>query len=153
MSGGKALRLFSDSLTEYERAEILDYNRIYFLGLNAEKIIGSSQERYNNGYDNEHGNYKAVRQDHIAYRYEVLEMLGKGSFGQVLKCFDHKENEITAIKVINNKKEFHQQAVIEVKMLRCIKLNDYENKSNLVKFHECFMFRHHFVILLIKFSA
>lgn len=42
--------------------------------------------------------------DHIAYRFEVLEVIGKGSFGQVLKCLDHKNNELIAIKMIRNKK-------------------------------------------------
>ena len=45
-----------------------------------------------------------VLHDHIAYRYEVLEMIGKGSFGQVAKCLDHKNNELVALKIIRNKK-------------------------------------------------
>jgi len=28
--------------------------------------------------------------DHIGYRFEIMEKLGSGSFGQALKCFDHK---------------------------------------------------------------
>lgn len=47
-----------------------------------------------------------VLHDHIAYRYEVLEVIGKGSFGQVLKCLDHKTNEMVAIKIIRNKKRY-----------------------------------------------
>lgn len=47
-----------------------------------------------------------VLHDHIAYRFEVLEVIGKGSFGQVLKCLDHKNNELVAIKMIRNKKRF-----------------------------------------------
>lgn len=45
-----------------------------------------------------------VLHDHIAYRYEVLDMIGKGSFGQVVKCLDHKNNELVALKIIRNKK-------------------------------------------------
>lgn len=45
-----------------------------------------------------------VAHDHIGFRFEVLEVIGKGSFGQVLKCLDHKTNELVAIKVIRNKK-------------------------------------------------
>lgn len=31
-------------------------------------------------------------------------MIGKGSFGQVAKCLDHKNNELVALKIIRNKK-------------------------------------------------
>lgn len=41
--------------------------------------------------------------DHIGYRFEVLEFLGKGSFGQALKCFDYKTQEMVAVKLIRNK--------------------------------------------------
>jgi hypothetical protein len=37
------------------------------------------------GYDNELGNYHCVLHDHLAYRYEILDMLGMGSYGQVVK--------------------------------------------------------------------
>lgn len=43
-----------------------------------------------------------VPPDHIAYRYEVLELLGKGSFGPVSKCLDHKTNEMVAVKIIQD---------------------------------------------------
>jgi hypothetical protein len=55
---------------------------VYFLGHeSAKKIKGSPAYQYNNGYDDERGDYKVVLKDHIAYRFEVLEFLGKGSFG------------------------------------------------------------------------
>ena len=38
--------------------------------------------------------------DHMAYRYETLEMVGKGSFGQVVKATDHKYGDQVAIKII-----------------------------------------------------
>lgn len=38
----------------------------------------------NGGYDDDQGSYIHVPHDHITYRYEVLKVIGKGSFGQVL---------------------------------------------------------------------
>lgn len=68
-------------MTDYEKSEILDYKEIYFLGLNSPKIKGSTLLPHNNGYDDERGDYNVIIKDHIAYRYEILEFLGKGSFG------------------------------------------------------------------------
>jgi len=62
---------------------------------------------HNYGYDDERGDYQVVLRDHIAYRYEVLDFLGKGSFGQAIKCYDYKSNQFVALKVIRNKKRFH----------------------------------------------
>ena len=81
----KALRLYSDQLTEYEKGEILDYSMIYYLGNGSKKIGGTygKSHSHNHGYDDERGDYIIVLHDHIMYRYEVLGFLGKGSFGQV----------------------------------------------------------------------
>jgi serine/threonine protein kinase len=43
--------------------------------------------------------------DHIAFRYEILGFLGKGSFGIAVKAFDHKRKEEVALKIIKNKKK------------------------------------------------
>ena len=68
-------------MTDYEKGEILDYKRVFFVGPEAKKIKGSPLNQYNYGYDDERGDYKVVMKDHIAYRYEVVDFLGKGSFG------------------------------------------------------------------------
>ena len=71
----------------------------------------------NHGYDDARGDYTAVVADHLAYRYEILGMLGRGSFGQVMKCRDHTDGSVVAVKVIRNKKRFHTQALVEVEIL------------------------------------
>jgi len=75
----------------------------------------------NFGYDDARGDYTAVLADHLAYRYEVLGMLGHGSFGQVMKCRDHASGTVLAVKVIRNKKRFHTQALVEVDILDCLR--------------------------------
>ena len=41
-----------------------------------------------------------VTRDHLAYRYEILEVIGKGSFGQVIRATDHKTQSQVAVKII-----------------------------------------------------
>lgn len=52
--------------------------------------------------------------DHVAYRYEILERIGKGSFGQAFRVYDYKRKVEVALKVIRNKRKFHSQALIEI---------------------------------------
>ena len=62
---------------------------------------------HNYGYDDDKGDYKIVTGDHIGYRYEIKEFLGKGSFGTALSVYDHKEKRLLAIKIVKNKKKYY----------------------------------------------
>ncbi|KAM4696375.1 dual specificity tyrosine-phosphorylation-regulated kinase 2-like [Rhinophrynus dorsalis] len=140
----KAMFYYIDKLTAFERKEIFLYPVIYYLGLHAQKHqTGVSVGPHNCGYDDHNGFYKLVKYDHIAYRYEVKETLGKGTFGQVVKAYDHKLHKYVAIKMVRNDKGFYRQAVEEVKLLQKIKEIDVENKLNVVHILESFTFRNH----------
>lgn len=110
-------------LSPFEKTEIMRYPAIYCVGSHAKKIMASTdQTALNYGYDDEKGDYQVVIKDHLNYRYEIVESLGKGSFGQVVKCRDHKplkdeDSAMVAVKIIRNKKRFHAQAQTEVKIL------------------------------------
>jgi dual specificity tyrosine-phosphorylation-regulated kinase 2/3/4 len=118
------------NLNIFERGEIIDYKEVYFCGTkNAKKHVGDlNAQTANFGYDDERGDYNIVMGDHLAYRYEVVDLLGKGSFGQVVRCIDHKTGGLEAIKIIRNKKRFHQQALVEVNILQ--KLREWVRTSS-----------------------
>ncbi|KAI7824412.1 kinase-like domain-containing protein [Gamsiella multidivaricata] len=143
-----ALKLYAPYLSMYERAEISDYPQVYYVGQNCRHKKPASMEASNSnfGYDDERGDYLIVNHDHLMYRYEVLDMLGKGSFGQVAKCYDHKTGEYVAIKIIRNKKRFHCQAVVEIKILDNLNKWDPEAKHNLIRMTDNFYFRNHLCI-------
>jgi dual specificity tyrosine-phosphorylation-regulated kinase 2/3/4 len=48
-------------------------------------------------------------------------LLGKGTFGKVVKAFDHKNKEYVALKIIRNSSRFHKQAQVEIKVLKHLK--------------------------------
>jgi dual specificity tyrosine-phosphorylation-regulated kinase 2/3/4 len=75
-----------------------------------------------------------------------LKGLGKGSFGDVVKAFDHKTKEHRAVKIIRNERRFHKQAQVEVKVLEMLKKNDRRNNHNLIHIKEWFVFRNHLCI-------
>lgn len=138
--------MFMRQLSDYEQGEILDYKEIYCLGLKADKIKGSVLQKHNYGYDEENGDYLLTVGDHIGYRYEVIDVLGKGSFGQAIKCYDYKKNCYIALKIIRNKKRFHHQAAVEVRVLQHLKDNDPEDQNNIVRMVDYFVFRKHLCI-------
>eukprot|EP00210_Caulerpa_lentillifera_P002594 g2486.t2 len=147
MTVGDVLHRYQDQLTDFEQSEILHYSRIYFIGKTKHKIKGNPHSSYlNYGYDDDRGDYNTVAHDHIAFRYEICSSMGKGSFGQVLKCFDHKTRNFVALKIIRNKRRFHAQAMIEVKVLQRLRQQDSDDCHNVVHLKEYFFFRNHLCI-------
>jgi dual specificity protein kinase YAK1 len=50
-------------------------------------------------------------------------MLGQGTFGQVVKCWDTETNNYVAVKVIKNQPAFYQQAIMEVSLLSMVQFS------------------------------
>ncbi|ORY49078.1 kinase-like protein [Rhizoclosmatium globosum] len=159
------VQYYRDLLSPYELHEVFQYPHIYFAGaMGVDKIgtprrrsgaVGVPQENltkedltqiFNQGYDDSRGDYYWTAHDHIGYRYECISLLGKGSFGQCLKCFDHKTKTIVAVKIIRNKKRFEKQGVVEVKVLDRLRREDSDMSHHLVHMQDSFYFRGHLVI-------
>ncbi|XP_055635925.1 dual specificity tyrosine-phosphorylation-regulated kinase 2 isoform X2 [Toxorhynchites rutilus septentrionalis] len=138
----EVMLLYMDKLTQYEHHEIYQYPKIYFIGANAKKRRGIS----NSEYDNEQGSYIHIAHDHVAYRYEVLKIIGKGSFGQVVKAYDHKNHQHVALKMVRNEKRFHRQAQEEIRILKHLRSQDRMNSMNIIHMYDYFVFRNHMCI-------
>lgn len=50
-------------------------------------------------------------------RYVILDVLGAGTFGQVVKCRNIKTQEIVAVKIVKNKMAYFKQSMMEVAIL------------------------------------
>jgi dual specificity protein kinase YAK1 len=84
----------------------------------------------------------------ILTRYQILYLLGKGTFGQVVRCICDQTKEEVAIKVIKNKKAFKNQGVVEIKILDILnRLYDPNEESPLVRMLDFFVYREHLCIV------
>ncbi|CDH59430.1 kinase-like protein [Lichtheimia corymbifera JMRC:FSU:9682] len=147
MSHQAALKLHHAKLTCYERKEILEYPQVFFVGHHARKHKAvPRQHTHNHGFDDDQGNYRVTMRDHLAYRYEVLDVLGSGAFGQVVRCFDHKIGHMVAVKIIRNDKRVHTQAVVEINVLADLVRWDPQDKHHNVRMLDHFYFRKHLCI-------
>uniref|UniRef100_A0A672PWZ2 non-specific serine/threonine protein kinase n=1 Tax=Sinocyclocheilus grahami TaxID=75366 RepID=A0A672PWZ2_SINGR len=91
------------------------------------------------------GEYQLVQHEVLCsmkHTYEVLEFLGRGTFGQVVKCWKRGTNEIVAVKILKNHPSYARQGQIEVSILARLSGENAED-HNLVRAFECFQHRHH----------
>jgi serine/threonine protein kinase len=56
----------------------------------------------------------------LSTRYLILDILGQGTFGQVVKCQNMKNHEIVAVKVVKNKPAYFNQSMMEVTILELV---------------------------------
>ena len=58
---------------------------------------------------------------HHSARYLILDILGQGTFGQVVKCQNMKTHEVVAVKVVKNKPAYFNQSMMEVTILELVR--------------------------------
>lgn len=61
-------------------------------------------------------------------RYLILDVLGQGTFGQVVKCQNLKTQEVVAVKVIKNRTAYFNQSMMEVSVLDLVGIGSSKTK-------------------------
>lgn len=91
------------------------------------------------------GEYRLVRSEILTSpfsQYEVLDFIGKGTFGQVAKCWKKGSNEIVAVKILKKLPSYARQGQIEVSILTRLSKENCD-EFNFVRALECFHHRNH----------
>lgn len=114
-----------------------------------------NEPAYNHGYDNRFHDYILFVQDTLSddqgNQFVVLDLLGTGTFGQVVKCRLQKTGEIVAVKVIKNQPAYFNQAWVEINILRMLHRNNAEEDTrHIVKIFTHFIFRGHLCLVFEK---
>uniref|UniRef100_A0A3P8WP71 non-specific serine/threonine protein kinase n=1 Tax=Cynoglossus semilaevis TaxID=244447 RepID=A0A3P8WP71_CYNSE len=113
-------------------------------GTTAQSIAHSTSTTKSSNSHSE-GDYQLVQHEilcSMSNSYEVLEFLGRGTFGQVAKCWKRGTNEIVAIKILKNHPSYARQGQIEVSILSRLSTEN-ADEFNFVRSYECFQHKNH----------
>ncbi|PVV04425.1 hypothetical protein BB560_001075 [Smittium megazygosporum] len=93
--------------------------------------------------DDKDGHYIVVEGENFTNRFFIEKLLGQGTFGKVMKCYDRKYNKRVAIKVIRAIDKYRDAAHIEIRVLKTLENYDRENKYQCIRLNEWFDYRNH----------
>ncbi|CAO3630312.1 unnamed protein product [Cunninghamella blakesleeana] len=135
-----------------------DYN---YKSINNPKrvLTKPSKEARNDGYDNEDCDYILKVNDILGeekeYQYRVIDLLGQGTFGQVVKCERITTGDLVSVKVIKNKVAYRAQSRMEVEILKQLNSKlDSSAQKHILTLHHTFTHKNHFCLVfeLLSFN-
>ncbi|KAF7376368.1 Protein kinase [Mycena sanguinolenta] len=117
-----------------------------------------SKPVHNDGYDNDDYDYILYVNDWLGtddgHKYLILDILGQGTFGQVVKCQNMKTHEIVAVKVVKNKPAYFNQSMMEVTILEMLNKNsDPNDQHHILRLRDSFIHRSHLCLVFELLSS
>ncbi|EGG07360.1 uncharacterized protein MELLADRAFT_48114, partial [Melampsora larici-populina 98AG31] len=156
---------------------LINPNFRYELSLNPRRVLTKpSRPAGNNGMDNEDSDYILYVNDILGggsagdsnedaadtqgrkgtdgHKYLILDVLGQGTFGQVVKCQDMKNHEVVAVKVVKNKQAYFSQSMMEVTILELLNNTwDPDNKHHILRMKDTFIHHNHLCLVFELLSS
>ncbi|KAG9127494.1 dual specificity protein kinase yak1 [Ceratobasidium sp. 392] len=118
-----------------------------------------SKPVHNDGYDNEDYDYILYVNDWLGpddgrNKYLILDVLGQGTFGQVVKCQNIKTHEIVAVKVVKNKPAYFNQSMMEVTILELLNTTwDPNDEHHILRMRDQFIHKNHLCLVFELLSS
>lgn len=115
----------------------------------------------NDGYDNEDSDYILYVNDILGSeetnhknRYLILDVLGQGTFGQVVKCQNLRTQEVVAVKVVKNKTAYFNQSMMEVSVLDLLNGRmDKNDDHHILRLKDTFIHKQHLCLVFELLSV
>ncbi|ONK75031.1 uncharacterized protein A4U43_C03F12610 [Asparagus officinalis] len=92
-------------------------------------------------------NFHVVLNSVIAGRYHVTEYLGSAAFSKAIQAHDLHTGMDVCVKIIKNNKDFFDQSLDEIKLLKFINQHDPADKYHLLRLYDYFYYREHLLIV------
>ncbi|KAI5066126.1 hypothetical protein GOP47_0018750 [Adiantum capillus-veneris] len=83
----------------------------------------------------------------IAGRYHVTEYLGSAAFSKALQAHDLHTGMDVCLKIIKNNKDFFDQSLDEIKLLKFVNKHDPADKYHILRLYDYFYHREHLFIV------
>ncbi|XP_071685827.1 uncharacterized protein [Rutidosis leptorrhynchoides] len=92
-------------------------------------------------------NFHVVLNSVIAGRYHVTEYLGSAAFSKAIQAHDLHTGMDVCVKIIKNNKDFFDQSLDEIKLLKFVNKHDPGDKYHLLRLYDYFYYREHLLIV------
>ncbi|KAI3816196.1 hypothetical protein L1987_15887 [Smallanthus sonchifolius] len=92
-------------------------------------------------------NFHVVLNSVIAGRYLVTEYLGSAAFSKAIQAQDLHTGMDVCVKIIKNNKDFFDQSLDEIKLLKFVNKHDPGDKYHLLRLYDYFYYREHLLIV------
>ncbi|CAI9766503.1 unnamed protein product [Fraxinus pennsylvanica] len=83
----------------------------------------------------------------IAGRYHVTEFLGSAAFSKAVQAHDLHTGMDVCVKIIKNNKDFFDQSLDEIKLLKYVNKHDPADKYHILRLYDYFYYREHLLIV------
>lgn len=99
--------------------------------------------------DTSDGHYAYEYGDNLTPRYKILSKMGEGTFGRVLECWDRRDCDMVAIKVVRSIRKYRDAAMVEIDILQHLAKNK-GGALHCVQIRDWFDYRNHICIVFEK---
>lgn len=83
----------------------------------------------------------------VAARYQIMEYLGSAAFSRAVQCLDLENNKPVCMKIIKNDKDFFDQSLDEIKLLKYININGDVDRNCVLRLYDYFYHKEHLIIV------
>ncbi|KAL8978714.1 MAG: hypothetical protein Q9205_005770 [Flavoplaca limonia] len=102
---------------------------------------------HNERVDDDDGHFTVGQETYLGDRYQVVRLLGQGTFGKVVEAIDRRSKSRCAIKIIRSVQKYRDASRIELRVLSTLSQNDRENRNKCIHLRDTFDFRNHICIV------